>query len=117
MILHNALLVADASVAGVMDAAAHRANRVRGPADHGVPVNERRDACLSNEGVEAETDRARITAVVRSAIGSGREAVADCCPIAFVHVALVVFNLEDCTFVPPNPWLLNDVNVPRLVFR
>ena len=58
MILHNALLDADASVSGVVDATAHRAQRVRGPADHSVPVDERRDACLSYEGVESETDRA-----------------------------------------------------------
>jgi hypothetical protein len=89
---------------------------MRGPAEHGVPVEERRDACLSNEGVEAETDRARIAAVVRSAIGTGREAVTDCGPIAFFHVASVEFDFKDCAIVPPDSWLLKDVNVPRLVF-
>ena len=55
--LRNALF-ADASVAGVVDAAAHGAERVRRPTEHCVAVDKRRDAFLPNEVMESEADRA-----------------------------------------------------------
>ena len=115
--MRNALFAADAGIAGVVDAAAHWAERVRGPAEHRVPVDEWRDACLPHEGMDSETDRARIATFFWGAAGVGCEVVADCGSIGFGHIATVELYFEDCTIVLFHSCRLLDMHRPSMGFR